>query len=88
MSQDRAVCVVGGIPPEGLLLQDVYLETEPRGGRGPLGGLCSLPGHLGAVASFQEQQGEGSEIDLVAYPSLPLRALTGLLSFPFLQVAE
>lgn len=60
MSQAGDVRVVRGIPGDGLPLQELYLETELHGGRGPLKGLRGLPGHLGTVAPFQQQQGEGS----------------------------
>ncbi|XP_058132149.1 protein mono-ADP-ribosyltransferase PARP10 [Dasypus novemcinctus] len=54
--QASAVRVVGGTAPADLLLLELYLENERRSGGGPLEGLCSLPGNLGTVASFQRWQ--------------------------------
>lgn len=56
--QARAVRVPGGTAPADLLLLQLYLENERRSGGGPLEGLCSLPGALGTVVSFQQWQGE------------------------------
>ncbi|XP_077022670.1 protein mono-ADP-ribosyltransferase PARP10 isoform X2 [Tamandua tetradactyla] len=54
--QARAVRVVGDIPPADLLLLELYLENERRSGGGALESLCSLPGDLGTVFSFQQWQ--------------------------------
>lgn len=70
--QARAVRVLGSPLPKDLLLLELYLENEPRSGGGPLDGLCSLPGDLGTVATFQQWQGEwGCRAGLASPPSQP-----------------
>lgn len=76
--QARAVRVAGGTTPADLLLLQLYLENERRSGGGPLAGLRSLPGPLGAVISFrqwqvaervlrQDHRLQGSELSLVPH---------------------
>lgn len=54
--QARAVRVVGATLPVDRALLELYLESERRSGGGALEGLCSLPGHGGIVATFQQWQ--------------------------------